>query len=275
MSRLLKFCRVYKTNIIHHLYRRLFWDNDWDTLPFLQGLSTSSNRKLKKAERRIFTFWTGENPMSENRKRALFSLQKCANIPLVFVTPNNLSDFILRDHPLPEEFKYLSNVHKSDYLRAYFMYYYGGGYCDIKPITKPWDQSFDLLNANDNKSGIGYTELSNGVGYLQSDQEFPLVKIYNLSYIMHCQYKQLIGNCAYIFKPGSLIFEKLLEEQERRMRQLREQLIKYPGNVLGDNEGYPVRWTYLLGEIFHPLVFRLRNDLLIDDSIRPTFSSYK
>ena len=59
------------------------------------------------------------------------------------------------------------------------------------------------------------------------------------------------------------------------MRQLREQLIKYPGNVLGDNEGYPVRWTYLLGEIFHPLVFRLRNDLLIDDSIRPTFSSYK
>lgn len=44
---------------------------------------------------------------------------------------------------------------------------------------------------------------------------------------------------------------------------------------MGDNAGYPFRWTYLLGEIFHPLVYLLEDRILVDDSIRPEFVNYR
>lgn len=200
------------------MYRRLTWSKDWNELKFLQQLlHNPRNRILPEAKHRIFAFWTGDNPMSENRKHALRTFLEYPEIPFVLVTPKNLQEYILQDHPLPKEFKFLSNVHKSDYLRCYFMYYYGGGYCDIKPIRNSWKSAFEILNANNDKDGLGYTEIPTGVGYVYEDDEHLPERLYNLNYEMQCNYKKLIGNCAYIFKPGSLIFEILLDEQERRV----------------------------------------------------------
>ena len=258
-------------------YRRYFWNSDWGKISFLKGLSNSDkNRKtLPDAKYQVFAFWTGNNAMSDNRKDCLRTLQSVLDVPLVLVTPKNLDEYIVTEHPLPKGFKFLSNVHKSDYLRSYFMYYHGGGYSDIKRITKPWRASFELLNSRRDKEGLGYSELASGVGYIRPDHEFLKREVYNLNLVMGENFSYLIGNGAYIFKPGSLVFERMLEEQERRMYNYRHELEKFPGNIMGDNPGYPFRWTYLLGEIFHPIVYLLKDRLLVDDSIRPEFANYR
>lgn len=80
-------------------------------------------KKLPDAKHQVFAFWTGNNAMSDNRKDCLRTLQTRLEVPLVLVRPKNLEEYIVTDHPLPSEFHLLSNVHKSDYLRSYFMYY--------------------------------------------------------------------------------------------------------------------------------------------------------
>ena len=155
------------------------------------------------------------------------------------------------------------------------MFYYGGGYCDIKEILHSWSDAFDLLNSREEKSGIGYPEIVNGVAKIHSDDEFRAMDVYNFNVEMRRNYKKLIGNGAYIFKPKSLIFEFLLKEQERRIRKHQEELKRFPGNVLGNNEGYPLGWSYLLGEIFHPIVLCRYTDVIQRNELRPSFHNYR
>lgn len=88
------------------------------------------------------------NPMSNNRRRSITSLQAVAGVPVVLVTPENLPQFIQPNAPLHPAFEYLSLVHKSDYLRCYFMHHLGGGYSDIKPCRHNWLASFEQLEAS-------------------------------------------------------------------------------------------------------------------------------
>ena len=79
----------------------------------------------------IYCFWTGTNEMNETRLNGLNKLRSVSGCNVVLITPDNLNDFLIE--PLHPAYKYLSLVHRSDYLRAYFMHYHGGGYSDIKP----------------------------------------------------------------------------------------------------------------------------------------------
>jgi hypothetical protein len=80
----------------------------------------------------IYCFWTGDNEMSQNRLDGLHNLQTVSECEVILVTPQNLNQYILPDAPLHPGYKYLSETHKADYLRTYFMHFYGGGYSDIK-----------------------------------------------------------------------------------------------------------------------------------------------
>jgi hypothetical protein len=54
------------------------------------------------------------------------------------VTDNNIAFFTKwYVHP---GVQYLSGNHKADYFRVYFMYYYGGGYADIKRQVGSWQK---------------------------------------------------------------------------------------------------------------------------------------
>ena len=53
-----------------------------------------------------------------------------------------LDKYILQEHPLHQSFNYLSETHKADYLRTYFMRFHGGGYSDIKKTSGSWIDSF-------------------------------------------------------------------------------------------------------------------------------------
>jgi mannosyltransferase OCH1-like enzyme len=87
-------------------------------------------------DRKIYCVWVGENTaMNENRINGLESIRKNSGVEVVLVNNDNLNSFVKEGHPIHEGFKYLSDVHKSDYLRCYLMHHYGGGYSDIKPCS--------------------------------------------------------------------------------------------------------------------------------------------
>ena len=73
-----------------------------------------------QTENVIYCFWTGDNPLTKNRKESLNVLNKKTGIPIVLITPDNLSNYILQDYPLHKSYDHLSLVHKSDYLKMLF-----------------------------------------------------------------------------------------------------------------------------------------------------------
>ena len=83
----------------------------------------------------VYCFWTGTNPMSDNRKRCLQNLKNQIGVPVQLITPDNLGDYLLPAYPLHPSYQLLSETHRADYLRTYFMNFYGGGYTDIKEQT--------------------------------------------------------------------------------------------------------------------------------------------
>lgn len=268
-----------KITQLHHtlvrLYRNFTWPHLDSPARFLRDISTNHSLDLAPAPLRIFCFWTGENPMSSQRRECLSSIQKKSGVEVILITPKNLNQWILQDHPLPEEFDCLSLVHKSDYLRSYFMYHFGGGYTDIKQCLHSWLPAFTELN-NSRKIGLGYTEINKkSVACLHENTEYSIRDIFNFNEKIKSNFKLLIGNCAYIFKPQNPVFYHLLKEQNLRLKEYSEQLKHHPGNAFGSNAGYPIPWTALLGDIFHPIVYMLEAEIIHNNIIRPSFVNYR
>lgn len=212
-----------------------------------------------KKSRVVYCFWTGRNSMSSNRRQCYDSIRHNVGVPVILVTPKNLSKFIKTRHPLHPAYDYLSEVHKADYLRTYFMHHYGGGYTDIKMTTMNWNAYFDSLE-NSDKLANGYTEIENGSA---SPNE-----------AIREQWKELIGNGAYIFKPQTIITRQwinaLHQKLDRKLEALRNHPAHGPRDCTGSTEytespsKYPLRWAELLGEHFHDIIYPHRDKLLHD-----------
>ena len=71
------------------------------------------------AQRIIWCFWTGDNKMSDQRRRCLDSMEETTGCNVVLVTKAMLGDFLCLDHPLHAAYPQLSRTHMTDYLRAY------------------------------------------------------------------------------------------------------------------------------------------------------------
>lgn len=238
------------------------------------------NRKREKspfhqtANKVIYCFWTGNNPMSENRTHGIECIKNNSDIPVILITPNNLHKYVLEEYPLHHAYEYLSNVHKSDYLRCYFMHHLGGGYSDVKPHYKSWSSSFDNLNKDSTKFCIGYPEKRpEDIGYIANF--FSSKEVDKINKDMRNYYFTLIGNCSYIFKPNTEFTKLWITELHRRLDLAYEDLKQNPGNIMGDNEGYPLKWTSILGEIFHPLCLIFKDEILLDPSLRPYLKNYR
>lgn len=207
----------------------------------------------------IFVFWTGDNHMSPNRIVSLNKLRMVSKCDIVLVTKDNLSNFILTSDPLPEAYNYLSETHKSDFLRPYFMHYHGGGYSDIKQTTGSWTNSFNELYNSSTTILCGYPEFS----YHQ---------------IAHTAYKKywniMIGCGAFISKKNTILTKEWYSQAKRFIESKTQQLRKNPathpqecseGNGYegiqphGVRSNYPIEWNEIMGRIFHPLVFKYRN----------------
>lgn len=100
-------------------------------------------------DRKIYSFWTNgpASTMTPNRIAGLAAMREFIGVPVELLDHDGIMSRILPGHPLHEGYQYLSCVHKSDYLRSYFMHFYGGGYGDIKFFKNGgnWIECFDMI----------------------------------------------------------------------------------------------------------------------------------
>lgn len=199
----------------------------------------------------MYVFWTGANEMSEARKSALDQLKQTTGLNVLLVTKDTVNTYILPNHPLHEAYQYLSETHKADYLRTYFMNFYGGGYSDVKRATGSWVDAYNELNDSDFYWMCGYKEIGPmGVGYLP-----------------HCdRWEELVGTGCFIFKPNTPFtkdwYASMLKVLDRNLEELRAHPATFPQDVCGSGSGYPLRWSELLSEVFHNVSFKYRNRML-------------
>ena len=224
------------------------------------------NLKLKDAKKCIYIFWTGNNEMSDRRKYGVQKLKDISGVDIIVVSPTNLKNYILDDFPLHPAYEFLSLVHKSDYLRCYFMYHHGGGYSDVKATNNSWLEAFETLN-NSNFYVLGYREILGGIARIGSD---PV-----LTYDLRRYYFKNLGVCSFIFKPKSPIAKEWLNELNSRLDGYLPTLKVYPGNVLGDNLGYPIQWTMILSQILHPIFLKYQSKILQNNDIKPSITDYR
>jgi hypothetical protein len=214
-------------------------------------------------DRVLYCIWFGKE-MSDVRRSCLDKLYTTSNVQVVLITEENLHCFILKDHPLHEGFQYLSEVHKSDYLRTYLMHFYGGGYSDIKPLPIDWNPYFDLLETSD-AFGIGSPD--------------PMVdnyeKLKELNMHKHwtsLDFYSFLNVGFFIFKPQTEFTEKWYNSLLQKMNEKLEMLKKYPArNAYESDFGYfiakrqtkyPIHWVEIMAEIFHPLCAEFKGNLL-------------
>lgn len=223
----------------------------------------------KRVDRVIYIFWTGDNEITPNRLEGIKSLEKVCGVEVKLITPKNLPAFIKEDDPLPEAYQYLSYVHRADYLRSYFMYHYGGGYADIKTYYYSWAPAFERLEKSD-AYVMGYPE----VGFWGAASQD--LRDENLKRDVFTYWRHLVGNGSYICRPHTRFTAEWHTEAKRRLINMTDELRNHPAqDPFGKNSDYPIRWSWLLGAIFHPLCLKYKDKLLKDKALMPSFKDYR
>lgn len=211
----------------------------------------------------LFVFWTGSNPLSSARQRCLNSIITTSECNLQLITPENLDSWI--SYPLHPAYHYLSLTHRSDYLRAYFMHFHGGGYSDIKLNDHSWAPFFQLLQHNESLLMVGYPERR------------PQDVASDSSYI-RSQFSSLPGMGRFIFRPNTELTQRWLSAVHLKLDHAYSLLISSPGNyhpraiqggvhqnrllsLVYKHSKYPFKWNSLLGEVLHPLAYEFRPSL--------------
>lgn len=218
-------------------------------------------------EKTIWCFWTGNNPMSKERAGCLHVLSENSGAEVQLVNPKNLKDYEVEGDPFHEGYEYLSLTHKSDYLRSYFMYHYGGGYSDIKDYEFDWMPYWGLLEESD-KDFIGAPELHRD--HIASSDPFVVREFENLATVRY-----------FIFKRKTEFAKLWKEATEKKMDEILYQLkiqdgSYHPRAVSGGNifdpqgderswpDGYPLAWNDLLGQIVHQLQYENLDRFLVE-----------
>lgn len=233
--------------------------------------------KGQKAPEVIYCFWTGDNPITENRKKGLEALEKNAGVPVKLITPKNLHEYIKPEYPLHKGYELLSLTMRSDYLRCYFMHHYGGGYADIKPFEHSWKPAFDKLNNNEDKYVIGYPELLYG-GLAPAEHRFlDDISIYpdyhSMKKAQETIHKDLekhtpllVGNCGFICKPYTPITTEWFAEVNARMDELY--------NNSSPEKTLSPPYFYLV-QIFHPLQLKYHKHIAQYKKLLPILKNYR
>jgi len=206
-------------------------------------------------EERIFCFWTGSNPITERRLFGLEQMRKNSGCKVEYITPETVDSWQTDNHPYHPAYKYLSPVHKADYLRCYFMYHYGGGYCDIKPVNTSWKPAFDLINKNTELWAVGFPE--------EKPDDLANIDDKVLYNKMQKRYRDMIGTSAFICRPKTQLtlewINKVHSILDTKYELLKSYPAPYPRVKNEEDTNYALKWTEILGNIFHPLCYKYLN----------------
>jgi len=211
--------------------------------------------------------------MNQNRMRSFELMTRNLNVPVCLVTKENLHEFILPEFPLHPAFHFLSDVHKSDYLRIYLLHHYGGAWHDIKPTQVDFSRVWDEFD-DPEVYLIGRAEIKGGAAKV-FDQEG--------NWMPDC-WEDLVGCGWWVGRPGTALSLEMFRNINSFLDEKIETLKKYPAQTPFDKKqksvlsrlpffqikekGYPLEWT-VFGNIFHPLNYKYRshikNTLPFDD----------
>lgn len=192
----------------------------------------------------VYCFWTGTNEMSDNRISCLIQMYEKIGVPIVLVTLKNLEHFILKEQLHPA-YEYLSETHKSDFLRVYFMHIFGGGYSDIKYPSGSWISSFEKLETGENNKNlymIGYDDVNSG---------------------------DHVHLSSFICKPNTDLtrdwYDEIIKILDEKLELLKQNPSTGPQCFKTDNNMYPLRWRELLGETFEKIIVKYKENY--DDTL--------
>lgn len=261
----------------NHLSEKLYGISENDVVCYLKNLGYlpfdvekkganlffyHPNESLNIVPRNLFCFWTGENEMSKERKECLKQMKVASNVNVKFLHSNEIVSYMIPSFPFHPAYQYLSETHKADYLRMYFMHFYGGGYSDIKKQKCDWNSSFDKMMQSD-LYGIGYPEVDEwGVA--------------NKNVMKH--WNVLIGNGCYIIRPNTPFTQKWYHQVHELLDQKLEYLKQHPASFPQDCKekglGYPIEWNEMLGRIFHLLNYEYHS-FFRRDLVCPILNNYR
>ena len=224
--------------------------------------------------RLLFTFWAGLNPLTANRERSLRILIRNCGIELKFIELGELRNWEIPSKPFHPGLKFLSPNHRSDYLRGYFMYHYGGAYVDLKPIKLRFGRFFRKL-AQSRAEFCGSPEWFEDA--VAGDS------------VMKSAYSEFASNGIFIFKKMTPFAREWLTRSERLLDYKYDSLVICHEKQFGRAElplessphfdflktppDYPLRWAELMGEIFHQLQWERKSSFIL--SLPPLYRIQK
>lgn len=196
----------------------------------------------------IYCLWTGTTPMSEQRRACLRQLRDVSGCRVVLITPETLPSYLVPDVPIHPAYPYLSDVHKSDYLRCYLMHVHGGGYADIKLTMGSWVSAFRDMDRNPTAYINGYQ--AGGPCNVSAEElksEWPVV----------------LGPCQFIVRRRTEFtqawYSEVCRVLDEQMDALRAHPATHPYDCAPSPGGYPIGYTDLMGHIFNRVQYRYRH----------------
>lgn len=212
----------------------------------------------------VWCYWEGA-PMTGNRLLSFSYLTQNIGVPVCLITPENLSLFIKSEHPLPIAYNNLSIVHRSDYIRAYLLHHYGGGWHDIKATKVSYAKAWNIFE-NPSVWIIGKAESKNGAARTYD----------NTGRYMPDHYDRLIAVPSWVGRPNTPLSQAILTGIESIIEKKSDLLRLHPSIhprdkkiaskflikrlfqwikfiSQGRSTKYPLEWT-LFGNIFHPCI---------------------
>jgi len=239
---------------------------DFKTIEY-ESSNLNNIKKVNGVPEVVFIIWFGNN-ISDNRLAALNSLINNIGIPYILITDNNYQSFVLNNYPLHEAWNYLSGVHKADYLRCYLLHHYGGGYHDIKYRDKGWNNQW---NSFSDKNVWIKSRKEKQKGWVAYDVDNPDTKW------LQNHYKELGTMSWCICKPNTSYTTELIDKIHYKLDFHLINLKKNPSAIqsgyyhknpfkkIDDIENnYPIRWLEILGELYHPLMYKYKQHLCFD-----------
>lgn len=228
--------------------------------------ATAPLRSDSAFPRRAFVVWTGDNPLTDNRKRNLDVIQERLGLPVHVVTSRSLGDWMVEGHPLHVAYPHLSLIHRSDYLRAYLMHHHGGAYLDIKEPLHSWGPSYDDMAADPERWVTSYrTTDANWIGKTRG--------LLGLDILV--RYQLMFGKSGFMMRSHTPITSEWLSEIDHRLDIAMPELVKNPGDVRGANVGYPLSWTDLLARVLDPLTLKYTDHVGYDERMLLRFTDYQ
>lgn len=212
-------------------------------------------------------FWTTDDPMPKARLSCLPDLENLT-VPAIVLRPDGIRLMEVEGHPFHPAYRFLTPVHKSDYLRSYVMNHHGGGYADLKHYTRDnnWDVAFDILERRPEVHMV-CRSMAESKNFVPRDSK------------ARADFERTPMCCHYACRPHSEFTEEWHRRVDAYMDSVADRLEWFAkGNDISKldqyamPDGYPIQYFHMHLAVFQPLVLEFHREgkgHFFDYSLKP------